>query len=127
MEVGLLNRELVHLNGPAGEWARAVRRGNLALLCEIIEAGQATGEFRAADTNILAHQIIGSIAVLAEWYRPTGGPITVAKLVDEVVAWILSGVGAPPQAVPKPHADGNQGIDEEHAATATAAPKVANG
>ncbi len=101
LEVGLLNRELVHLKGPAGEWARAVRRDNLAQLREILAEGQASGEFRAADTNVLAHQILGSVAVLTEWYRPTG-PITVANMVDEVVAWILSGVGAQPRPAPAP-------------------------
>lgn len=102
LEVALLNRELVNLKGPAGEWARAVRRDNLALLREIIEEGQATEEFRPADTNILAHQIIGSIGALTDWYRPAHGPITVAEVVDEVTAWILAGVLAASRTAPAP-------------------------
>ncbi|BBY83416.1 TetR family transcriptional regulator [Mycolicibacterium pulveris] len=92
LEVGLLYAELVHLEGPAGEWARAVRRDNLALLREILEDGQATGEFRQANVAILAHQIMGAIGALTEWYHPTG-PIKVPTLIEEMTAWILAGVG----------------------------------
>jgi TetR/AcrR family transcriptional regulator, cholesterol catabolism regulator len=96
IEVGLLHKELANLHGPAGEWARAVRRDNLTQLREIIGDGQATGEFRPADTNLLAHGIMGSVSGFTEWYRP-GGEITVDHLVDEVCAWIMAGIEARPQ------------------------------
>lgn len=91
LEVGLLYRQLVHLEGPGGEWARAVRRDNVARLREAIIAGQASGEFRDGDLEVLAHQVMGSIAALTDWYKPDG-QVKVDALVPEVTAFIMAGL-----------------------------------
>lgn len=92
VEVGLIGRHMVKMEGKAGEWARRHRRLFLQGVTEIIEQGQKAGIFRRGDPNVLATFILGSITVLTEWYRP-GGRLSPEEVAEEMVSFVLSGVG----------------------------------
>ncbi|HVW31674.1 MAG TPA: TetR/AcrR family transcriptional regulator [Acidimicrobiia bacterium] len=96
VEIGIISRHLVRMDGVAGEWARSYRRNFLHGLRAIIEEGQAAGTFRAGDPDVLATFILGTITVVTEWYRP-GGRIPADGLTEEMVAFVLEGVGVHPR------------------------------
>jgi AcrR family transcriptional regulator len=93
IEVGLIGRQLVHMDGEIGDWARAFRRRNNEALMKLIVAGQKDGSLPPADAESLAAFILGSITVLSEWYRP-GGRVSPTELAHSATAFIMSGVGA---------------------------------
>ena len=95
VEIGIISRHLVRMDGKAGEWARSYRRNFLHGLRAIIEEGQAAGTFRPGDPDVLATFILGTITVVTEWYRP-GGRLDGDELIDEMVAFVLEGVGVRP-------------------------------
>jgi AcrR family transcriptional regulator len=91
LEVGLLVREMIHMDGPAGEWARADPKRYFNAIRQIIIQGQKEGSFRAADPDILASTILGILANLPVWYR-LGGRIDPDDLVAEVTEFVMQGV-----------------------------------
>ena len=95
VEIGIISRHLVRMDGKAGEWARSYRRNFLNGLRDIIEEGQADGTFRPGDPEALATFILGTITVVTEWYRP-GGRLDAEELTEEMVAFVLQGVGVRP-------------------------------
>ncbi|MEW6472833.1 MAG: TetR/AcrR family transcriptional regulator [Actinomycetota bacterium] len=95
VEIGIISRHLVRMDGKAGEWARSYRRNFLHGLRDIIEEGQATGTFRPGDPDVLATFILGTITVITEWYRP-GGRLGAEEIAEEMVAFVLQGVGVRP-------------------------------
>jgi TetR/AcrR family transcriptional regulator, cholesterol catabolism regulator len=101
VEIGILGRQLVHMEGEIGDWARTYRRSNFEGIREIIVQGQKTGVFRPADPDALAAFVLGSLTVLSEWYRP-GGRLDREAIVLEMVGYVLSGVGVPAGEVPAP-------------------------
>ena len=92
VEIGIISRHLVRMDGKAGEWARTYRRNFLHGLRDIIEQGQADGTFRPGDPDVLASFILGTITVITEWYRP-GGRLDAEEITEEMVAFVLQGVG----------------------------------
>jgi AcrR family transcriptional regulator len=93
VEVGILMRQLLHLEGEVGAWARDYRRRYVNALRQVIAQGQRSRVFRPGDPDALAAFIHGSITVLSEWYRP-GGRLDTETIVEELSAFILTGVGA---------------------------------
>ncbi|MEL7028494.1 MAG: TetR/AcrR family transcriptional regulator, partial [Pseudomonadota bacterium] len=91
LEVGLLARELVRMEGPAGEWAREDPKRYLVAIRHIIIQGQKTGEFRAVDPDVLASTIFGILAHLPNWYR-LSSRIQPESLVDEIIDFIMAGL-----------------------------------
>lgn len=64
-------------------YERAVRR--------IIQSGQRSGEFRAADPKIATFAIMGAINWIARWYHPEGS-IDTQKLGAEFAAHLVGGL-----------------------------------
>jgi AcrR family transcriptional regulator len=91
LEVGLLVRELVRLDGPAGDWAREDPKRYFVAIRRLLIEGQKEGVFRAADPDILAAVIVGIFAHLPTWYR-LGGRIRPGALVDEASEFLLAGL-----------------------------------
>jgi AcrR family transcriptional regulator len=103
VEIGILGRQMAHMDGEIGDWARNYRRRNYEALRDVIVAGQEIGEFRPADADALAAFILGSLTVLCEWYRP-GGRIDGEHLGDEMAEFIMAAVRAPsPKVVSVPN------------------------
>ncbi|HKY91117.1 MAG TPA: TetR/AcrR family transcriptional regulator [Nevskiaceae bacterium] len=94
LEVALLVRELIHMKGPAGEWAREDPKKYFNAIRQIIIQGQKEGTFRAVDPDIIASVIHGIFAHLPNWYR-RGGRIEPDALTDEVTEYILAGLLKP--------------------------------
>jgi TetR/AcrR family transcriptional regulator, cholesterol catabolism regulator len=95
VEIGIISRHLVRMDGKAGEWARDYRRNFVHGLRDIIEEGQADGVFRPGDPDVLATFILGTITVVTEWYRP-GGRLSAEEITEEMVAFVLQGLGVRP-------------------------------
>lgn len=93
VEVGILGRQLVNMEGEIGEWARSYRRRNFEGIREIIIQGQRAGIFRQADPDALAAFILGNLTALPEWYRPEGR-LDKESIGQEMVGYVLCGVGA---------------------------------
>ncbi len=91
LEVGLLARELVHLEGPAGDWARQDPKNYFNAVRQIILQGQKEEAFRAVDPDAIASTIVGILANVPAWYR-LGGRIPPDALVDEVTSFIMNGL-----------------------------------
>jgi AcrR family transcriptional regulator len=91
VEVALLVRELVHLKGPAGDWAREDPKKYFNAVRQIILQGQKEGTFRPVDIDVVASTIFGIFAHLPYWYRK-GGRISPEALVDEMSEYIIAGV-----------------------------------
>jgi AcrR family transcriptional regulator len=91
LEVGLLARELVRMNGPAGEWAREDPKRYFVAIRQIIIQGQKERAFRPVDPDIMASVIFGILAHLPTWYR-LGGRIRPDALVDEIAEFIMAGL-----------------------------------
>ena len=91
LEVGLLARELVRMEGPAGDWAREDPKRYLIAIRHIIVQGQKTGEFRPADPDVLASTIFGILPQLPNWYR-VSSRIQPQSLVDEIIEFIMEGI-----------------------------------
>jgi len=96
VEIGIIGRHLVHMEGEIGEWARGFRQNFVERVREIIEQGQLEGAFRRGDAATMSAFILGSITVLAEWYRPEGR-LGVEEIADEMTAFVLDGVGVEAQ------------------------------
>ena len=91
MEVALLVKELIHLKGPAGDWAREDPKKYFNAIRQILLQGQKEGSFRALDIDVIASTIHGIFSHLPNWYRK-GGRISPDELVDEMTEYILAGV-----------------------------------
>lgn len=91
LEVGLLARELVRMEGPAGQWAREDPKRYLVAIRHILIQGQKSGEFRPADPDVLASTIFGILAHLPNWYR-LQSRIQPEFLVDEMIEFIMAGL-----------------------------------
>ena len=104
VEVALLVRELIHLKGTVGDWAREDPKKYFNAVRQIILQGQKEGTFRAADIDVIASTIGGIFAHLPYWYRK-GGRIGPDELVDEMTEFILAGVLKDPSKAHKVVAD----------------------
>lgn len=91
LEVALLVRELIHMKGPVGDWAREDPKKYFNAIRQIIIQGQKEGAFRPVDPDIIASVIHGIFAQLPNWYR-RGGRISPDALTDEVTEYILAGL-----------------------------------
>jgi AcrR family transcriptional regulator len=91
LEVALLARELVRMEGAVGDWAREDPKRYFVAIRQIIIQGQKEGSFRAVDPDIIASVIFGVLAHLPTWYR-RGGRISPESLVQEVSEFILAGL-----------------------------------
>ncbi|WP_281783680.1 TetR/AcrR family transcriptional regulator [Sinimarinibacterium flocculans] len=91
LEVALLVRELIHMKGPAGDWAREDPKKYFNAIRQIIIQGQKEGTFRPVDPDVIASVIHGIFAHLPNWYR-RGGRIDPEALTDEVTEFILTGL-----------------------------------
>ena len=96
LETGLLARELVRMEGPAGDWAREDPKRYLVAIRHIIIQGQKNGEFRPADPDVLASTIFGILAQLPNWYR-LSSRIQPDGLVDEIIDFVMAGILADPK------------------------------
>lgn len=94
LEIGLLARELIRLEGPAGDWAREDPKKYFNAIRQIILQGQKEGDFRAIDPDAIASTIVGILAHLPTWYR-RDGRIAPDALVDELTDFIMAGVLQP--------------------------------
>lgn len=91
LEVGIFVRELVRMEGPAGDWAREDPKRYFVAIRQIIIQGQKEGAFRPVDPDIVASTILGILAHLPTWYR-VGGRIASDALVDEMTDFVLAGI-----------------------------------
>jgi TetR/AcrR family transcriptional regulator, cholesterol catabolism regulator len=104
VEVALLVRELVHLKGAVGDWAREDPKKYFNAVRQIILQGQKEGTFRPADIDVVASTIGGIFSHLPYWYRK-GGRVAPDELVDEMSEFILAGVLKDPSKAHKLVAD----------------------
>ena len=98
VEMGILARQLVQMEGEVGEWARSVRRRYLDDVRDLILTGQKKGVFREGDPTLLAELVLGSVTVVTEWYRP-GGRVDGEQMADELTEFIMHAMS--PSAAPK--------------------------
>lgn len=91
LEIGLLVRELIRMDGPVGDWARQDPKRYFVAIRQIVIQGQKEGVFRAVDPDIIASVIFGILAHLPTWYR-LGGRIQPQALVSEVTEFVLAGL-----------------------------------
>jgi TetR/AcrR family transcriptional regulator, cholesterol catabolism regulator len=91
VEVAILVRELVHLKGPVGDWAREDPKKYFNAVRQIVLQGQREGTFRAMDIDVIASTIGGIFTHLPYWYRKEGR-VSPEELVDEMAEFILAGV-----------------------------------
>lgn len=70
------------------------KRDYLNLVRETMEELKAGDKLRDLDTTVCAFTIFGTVMWLARWYRP-GGPLTGAKIADEIYQIIGSGMFKP--------------------------------
>ena len=82
---------MVKMEGEIGDWARNLAKRDLALLRQIIVAGQKSGDFRPGDPDRHARFAMGSWIYLVEWYRPTPEHPSDA-VADEIVEYVLAGL-----------------------------------
>lgn len=96
LEVSLFSRDLVRMEGPAGDWAREELSAYRDAFCNIVIDGQKQGFFRAASPDALASTILSIIADFPLWcYRDyRQAPYDVA---EDVLQFIMAGVSKPPQ------------------------------
>jgi TetR/AcrR family transcriptional regulator, cholesterol catabolism regulator len=95
LEVGLLSRELLRMEGPVGDWARNDPKRYLIAIRQLILQGQREGTFRPMDLDIMASTIFGILVHVTNWYR-LGGRIQAQDLVYELVDFIIRGLLADP-------------------------------
>jgi len=100
VEVALLVRELIHLKGLTGDWAREDPKRYFNAIRQIILQGQKEGAFRPVDIDVIASTIGGIFAHLPYWYRK-GGRVSQEELVDEMTEYIIAGVLKDPSLAPK--------------------------
>jgi TetR/AcrR family transcriptional regulator, cholesterol catabolism regulator len=91
LEVGLLAHQLIHLEGPAGDWARQDPKNYFNAIRQIILQGQREEAFRAVDPDAIASTILHIFANVPNWYR-RGGRIAPDALVDELTTFIMQGL-----------------------------------
>ncbi|WP_433599310.1 TetR/AcrR family transcriptional regulator [Nocardia sp. CA-135953] len=78
---------------------RTLRRAYIGILHNVVDAGIASGEFRAVDTSILSLLIFGSAQWAWTWFEPEGRRSAAqvgAELVDLTLGSLLSNRGALP-------------------------------
>ncbi len=95
VEMGILARQLVQMDGDVGDWARSVRRRYLDDVKDLIQAGQKKGVFRNGDPTVLAELVLGSVTVVTEWYRP-GGRVDGDQMAAELTEFIMQGMSPAP-------------------------------
>ena len=88
VEMGILARQLVQMEGEVGDWARSVRRRYLDDVRDLVQAGQKEGVFREGDPTLLAELVLGSVTVVTEWYRP-GGRVDGEQMAEELTEFIM--------------------------------------
>jgi hypothetical protein len=91
VEIGILARQLVQMEGETGEWARSVRRRYLDDVTDLIKVGQRKGVFREGDPTVLAELVLGSVSIVTEWYRP-GGRVDGEQMAEELTEFVMHGL-----------------------------------
>ncbi len=91
IEVGLISRRLVRMEGSVGEWARRFRRREFDSLRELIMQGQRDRRFRDGDPDIMAATVMGLMVQVCEWYRPSGR-VDRQAVIDEMARFIVLAV-----------------------------------
>lgn len=71
-----------------GSEGRKLRAEYTELVCDVLDAGVATGEFRAGDTKTRSLLIFGSVHWAWTWFRPEG-PKSVDQIGAEIVDLML--------------------------------------
>jgi AcrR family transcriptional regulator len=94
LEIALLIREMIHIEGPVGDWAREDPKKYFNAIRQIIIQGQKEGCFRPVDPDVIASVIFGVLAQLPNWYRQ-GGRVSPESLVIEITEYILAGLMQP--------------------------------
>jgi len=97
LEVGLLSRQMVQMEGPIGDWAREIPRSYFNAVRRVIVQGQKEGLLRPVDPDVIAAMILGVLNSICQWYRP-GGRVAADELVDELTEFILTGLRVSPRS-----------------------------
>ena len=91
LEIALLARDLTRMKGAVGDWAREGPKKTFGVIRQIILQGQKEGSFRAADPDVVAGMIQGTLGHVPNWYRG-GDAMPPEALTDELVDYIIAGV-----------------------------------
>jgi AcrR family transcriptional regulator len=68
---------------------------------QIIAAGMRSGEFAPCDSALAVRAILGSLNWSVQWFRPDG-PLTAAEIAEKFADYLIRGLLAEPDAVPRP-------------------------
>ena len=92
-QVAIYQDEIKHLQGiPRFDYLELRNREFRDMWIEVLEAGQASGAFRAdLDPNLTYRFMRDTVWVAVRWYRP-GGAKTVEQIADQYLSIVLDGI-----------------------------------
>lgn len=107
VELGILNRHIVHMPGAIGEQARSSLREACLRIRDAIVAGQTLGTIAPGDPSLLAAMAVSSIASLSDWLATADradvsydmgldlDPVEVQSeaMLQSAVLFVLAGIG----------------------------------
>ena len=93
--IAIYTREEKHMSTESREAINKMRREFDRKICELLNAGIASGEFVVNDVHLASLSIGGLISWSYVWYRP-GGRLTPAEVADKVAELVLAMIQAKP-------------------------------
>lgn len=92
-QVAIYQDEVKHLQGnPRFDYLEQRNREFRTMWIEVLQAGQASGEFRAdLDANLTYRFMRDTVWVAVRWYRP-GGKVSQKEIADQYLRIVLDGL-----------------------------------
>lgn len=92
-QVAIYQDEVKHLQGnPRFDYLEKRNREFRTMWIEVLQAGQASGEFRAdLDANLTYRFMRDTVWVAVRWYRP-GGKVSQKEIADQYLRIVLDGL-----------------------------------